>query len=311
MIDADLYKGEIRWKKSSFRKAKDRAARLVGYAGFAFLFIVLFSIFAYIIKGGAFAITWTILTTPGNTTYGGISGAIWGTWMLVGMGLLFSLPAGLFGAVYMVQSTSNPRISRTTRLFADTLTSVPSIVIGLFGYLVLVIELNFGYSLVAGGFALSVMMLPYIMRITEMSFRNVSKEQIQNAYALGADHIRVFSKIYLPQASGGIFAGVLLSISIAAGETAQLIYTAGFNPYITSGFLHSQVGYLTYMVWTGINQPSTYAHNIAFISAMVLILSITALIFISKYEASIARLFRKVFVETPPKQEKEKVKQKR
>lgn len=311
MIDADVHKGEIRWKKSTFRKNKDRAARVLGYAALGFLFVILISIFAYIIRGGALTVNWTILTTPGNTTYGGISGAIWGTWMLVGMALLFSLPAGLFGAMYMVQGTSNQKISRTMRLFADTLTSVPSIVIGLFGYLVLVIEFNFGYSLIAGGFALSVMMLPYIMRITEMSFRNVSREQVQNAYALGADHIRVFTKIYLPQASGGIFAGVLLSISIAAGETAQLIYTAGFNPYVTSGLLHSQVGYLTYMVWTGINQPSTYAHNIAFISAMVLILSITALIFVSKYESSIAKLFRKVFVETPPKQQKEKAKKKR
>ena len=311
MIDADLYKGEIKWKKSTFRKNKDRVARILGYAAFGFLFVVLISIFTYIIHGGATTVTWEILTTSGNTTYGGIAGAIWGTWLLVGMGLLFSLPAGLFGAVYMVQSTSNPRISRITRLFTDTLTSVPSIVIGLFGYLVLVIEFNFGYSLIAGGFALSVMMLPYIMRITEMSYRNISRDQIQNAYALGADHVKVFTRIYLPQASGGIFAGVLLAISIAAGETAQLIYTAGFNPGLPTGFLHSQVGYLTYMVWTGINQPSTYAHNIAFISAMVLILSITALIFVSKYEAPIMSLFRKVFVETPPKQTKEKAKQKR
>ena len=311
MISSDIYRKEVRWKKSRYRKAKDRAARGLGYAAFGFLFVVLISIFTYILRGGATTVTWQILTTNGNTSYGGIAGAIWGTWMLVGMGLLFSLPPGLFGAVYMVQSTSNKRISGAMRLFTDILTSVPSIVIGLFGYLVLVIRLNFGYSLVAGGFALSVMMLPYIMRITEMSFRGISREQVQNAYALGADHIKVFTKIYLPQASAGIFAGVLLAISIAAGETAQLIYTAGFNPGIATGFLHSQVGYLTYMVWTGINQPSTYAHNIAFISAMLLLLIITEPIFISKYEEPIIRFFRKVFVETPPsKAKKDKVSKK-
>lgn len=311
MISSDLYKKEVKWKNSGYRKSKDRAARLLGYGAFGFLFVILISIFAYILQGGATTVTLQILTTDGNTSYGGIAGAIWGTWILVGMGLLFSLPPGIFGAMYLVQSTSNKRISGTMRLFTDILTSVPSIVIGLFGYLVLVIYFNFGYSLVAGGFALSVMMLPYIMRITELSFRNIPREQVQNAYALGADHIRVFSRIYLPQASAGIFAGVLLAISIAAGETAQLIYTAGFNPGLPTGFFHSQVGYLTYMVWTGINQPSTYSHNIAFISAMVLILSITALIFVSKYEGSIIRLLRKVFVETPPKANKEKVKQKK
>ena len=168
---------------------------------------------------------------------------------------------------------------------------------------------RFPFSILAGGFALAVMMLPYIMRISELSFRSISREQVQNAYALGASHINVTTKIYLPQASAGIFAGVLLAVSIAAGETAQLIYTAGFGFQLPGAFTHSQVGYLTYMIWTGINQPSTYSHNIAFISAMVLILSITTLIFISKYEGSIIRVLRKVFVETPP--EKEKAKDKR
>lgn len=311
MISSDLYERKIAWKKTSHRKAKDRVVRSLGYSAFGFLFLILFSIFAYVLHGGATTVTWQILTTYGNTSYGGISNAIWGTWELVGMGLLFSLPPGLFGAIYLTQSTSNRHVSNVMRLFTDMLTSVPSIVIGLFGYLVIVIRFNFGYSLIAGGMALAVMMLPYIMRISELSFKGISKEQVQNAYALGADHIRVFSRIYLPQASAGIFAGVLLAISIAAGETAQLIYTAGFSSQLPTAFTHSQVGYLTYMIWTGINQPSTYAHNIAFISAMVLILSITALIFVSKYEAPLIRLFRKVFIETPEKSVKEKGKQKK
>lgn len=300
MISSDLYDKKVNWKSPAFRKGKDRVVRVLGYAAFGFLFAVLVSIFAYVLHGGATTVTWTILTTNGNTSYGGIANAIWGTWELVGMGLLLSVPPGLFGAVYLASSTSNRHISRAMRLFTDTLTSVPSIVIGLFGYLVIVIRFNYGYSLFAGGIALSVMMLPYIMRISELSFKNISREQVQNAYALGATHINVTTKIYLPQASAGIFAGVLLAVSIAAGETAQLIYTAGFSSLLPTSFTHSQVGYLTYMIWTGINQPSTYSHNIAFISAMVLILSITALIFISKYEANIIRLLRRVFVETPP-----------
>lgn len=312
VINPEVFDRSIKWKKTSRRKIMDKVVRGLGYASFAFLFIILISIFAYVIHGGATTVTWTILTTDGNTSYGGIANAIWGTWELVGMGLLFSLPPGLFGAVYLTQSTSNKRISNTMRLFTDMLTSVPSIVIGLFGYLVIVIKFNFGYSIVAGGLALAVMMLPYIMRISELSFKSISKEQVQNAYALGADHIRVFSRIYLPQASAGIFAGVLLAISIAAGETAQLIYTAGFSSVLPNALTHSQVGYLTYMIWTGINQPSQYAHNIAFISAMVLILSITALIFISKYEGQIFRLLYRVFMETPDSsKKKDKAKKKK
>lgn len=311
MINPDAFDKGIKWKKTSSRRVMDRLVRFLGYAAFGVLFIVLISIFGYIIHGGATTVTLKILTTNGNTSYGGIANAIWGTWELVGMGLLFSLPPGIFGAIYLTQSNSNKRVSDTMRLFTDMLTSVPSIVIGLFGYLVIVIKLNFGYSLVAGGIALSVMMLPYIMRISELSFRSISKEQVQNAYALGADHIQVFSRIYLPQASAGIFAGVLLAISIAAGETAQLIYTAGFSSVLPSSFTNSQVGYLTYMIWAGINQPTQYAHNIAFISAMVLILSITALIFISKYESQIFRLLHRVFVETPDSSKRDKAKLKK
>lgn len=296
MINSDMMGTNIKWKKHAYRKAKDAAVRLLGYAALGFMLVILVSIFAYIIKGGASSVTWTILTTYGNTSEGGLLNGIIGTWELVGMGLLFSLIPGIFGAMYLTQAMSNRQVTGTMRLFTDILTSVPSIVIGLFGYLVLVIRFHMGYSLVAGGLALGVMMLPYVMRITEMSFRNVQKEQVQNAYALGAGHIDVATKIYFPQASAGILSGILLSISIAAGETAQLLYTASFNSAgLPSGLTQSPVGYLTYFVWNGINQPSAYAHNLAFISAMILILSVTILIFISKYEDVVARFLRRIF----------------
>ena len=133
MINPDSFDKSIKWKKTSSRKSMDRIIRFIGYAAFGVLFIILISIFGYIIHGGATTVTWQILTTDGNTSYGGIANAIWGTWELVGMGLLFSLPPGIFGAIYLTQSTSNKRISDTMRLFTDMLTSVPSIVIGLFG----------------------------------------------------------------------------------------------------------------------------------------------------------------------------------
>lgn len=274
---------ELEWKNVSTRKIKDKIANGLSYIILALMITVLVSIFIYILNSGASHITVPMLTTFGNTSSGGILNAIAGTWMLVGMGLIISIPPSILGALYIVNSKSNGTISLAARLFTDVLTSVPSIVIGLFGYLVLVIRFNMGYSLIAGGLALSVMMLPYLLRIIEISFRNIPKEQVENAYALGADDIRVASRIYLPQAKVGILSGILLAVSISAGETAQLIYTAGFNNGMPTGFLHSQVAYLTYVVWTGINEPTTYSHNLAFVSAMLLILSVTALIVISKY----------------------------
>ena len=311
MINSDLKTNEIKWKRHSSRKAKDAVTRILGYAALGFMLAILVSIFAYIIKGGASAINWNIISTFGNTSEGGLLNGIVGTWELVGMGLLFSLVPGIFGAVYLTQAKSRTYVTGAMRLFTDILTSVPSIVIGLFGYLVLVIRFHLGFSLVAGGLALGVMMLPYVMRITEMSFRNIQKEQILNAYALGADNVNVTARILLPQASAGILSGILLSVSIAAGETAQLLYTASFNSAgLPTGLTHSPVGYLTYFVWNGINQPSAYAHNLAFISAMILIISVTVLIFVSKYEDFVGRFLRRVlgpvaaiinrvFVETP------------
>jgi phosphate transport system permease protein len=273
----------IRWKGLGIRKIKDGTARIVSYLILALMAGVLVSIFAYILGSGATHVTISMFTTFGDTTTGGLLNAIIGTWMLVGMGLLFSIPPGILGAIYIVNSKSNAKISYVAKLFTDVLTSVPSIVIGLFGYLVLVIKFGFGYSLIAGGIALGIMMLPYLLRIIEISFRNIPREQIENAYALGANDIKIASRVYLPQASKGIMSGILLAISIASGETAQLIYTAGFNNALPTGFLKSQVAYLTYVVWTGINQPSQYSHYLAYVSAMILILTVTALIFASKY----------------------------
>ncbi len=262
---------------------KDAIAKGLSYVSLGMMVVILASIFIYILDSGASHITLTMLTTPGNTATGGILNAIVGTWELVGMGLLFSLPPSVLGALYVVNGRSNGTLSLAARLFTDVLTSVPSIVIGLFAFIILVQRLNMGYSLIAGGLALAIMMLPYLMRIIEISFRNIPKEQIENAYALGADDIRVASRIYLPQAKVGMLSGMLLAVSIAAGETAQLLYSAGWNNNYATGFLHSGVGYLTYVVWNGINYPTTYSHYLAFVSAMILILSVTGLIAISKY----------------------------
>ncbi|MCL4447190.1 MAG: ABC transporter permease subunit [Candidatus Thermoplasmatota archaeon] len=274
---------EIKWRNLGSRKLKNTIANGLSYLVLGMMVVILVSIFIYIMDSGASHITLTMLITPGNTATGGILNAIVGTWELVGMGLLFSLPPSILGALYVVNGRSNGTLSLIARLFTDVLTSVPSIVIGLFAFIVLVQRLDMGYSLIAGGIALAVMMLPYLMRIIEISFKNIPREQIENAYALGADDIRVASRIYLPQAKVGMFSGILLAVSIAAGETAQLLYSAGWNNNYATGFLHSGVGYLTYVVWNGINYPTTYSHYLAFVSAMILMLSVTGLIAISKY----------------------------
>lgn len=275
----------IKWKSSTGRRIKDNLAKGVSYAILGIMAAVLISIFAYIIGNGASFVSFKILTTNGSATQGGIANSIIGTWILVGVGLIFSLVPGVFGSLYLVNRRSHGKVVKIERFLTDILTSIPSIILGIFGYFVLVIQLGLGLSFLAGGITLGIMMLPYVMRITEISYRNIPQAQVENAYALGADSISVASRIYLPQAMRGILSGALLAISIAAGETAQLLYTDSFNSFLphTLTGAGSATGYLTFIVWYGIQTGTLYGQKLAYVAAMILIVTIAVLILLSKY----------------------------
>ncbi len=285
---------EIIWRSPHVKGIKDKLARAVGYVIFGVMLIILGSILEYVTSGAMGTISWRILTTQNTFEGGGIFNAIVGTWMLVGVGLLITVPPGLLGPLYLVRRKSNRVAVSILRLFTDVLTSVPSIVIGMFGYLALVLYFGWGYSILAGGFALAVMMLPYVIRVSELSMRSIPQEQVQNAYALGADDVQVASKIYLPQAMSGILSGVLLAVSIAAGETAQLLYTVSWNNTLPSGFFNSEVGYLSGVIYYGFYYSTQSAINKGFVAAFVLIVMLLFLIFLSKNSERIVRAFSKL-----------------
>ncbi|MCL4332993.1 MAG: phosphate ABC transporter permease PstA [Candidatus Thermoplasmatota archaeon] len=274
---------EIKWNSQSWRDAKDKIVMVMGYLVLGTMFLVLGLILEYVTSGALSHISWQVLTTS-DTFYqgGGIYQAIVGTWMLVGVGLLLSVPPGIIGSLYIVGIAPSTRLTSVLRVFTDVLTSVPSIVIGLFGYFALVTYLGWNFSLMAGGFALSVMMLPYILRVSELSMKSIPREQVQSAYALGADDIQVAGRIYIPQALAGIMSGILLAISIAAGETAQLLYTAEWSTGLPTGLFNSPVGYLSYVVYQGENYGTYAARNLAMVAAFILIVMVLVLVFLSK-----------------------------
>lgn len=281
----------IEWRSPSTKKFKDRAARVTGYLIFGTMMAVLISIIEYVTAGALPHLTWNILTTQNTFPSGGIANAIIGTWMLVAVGLIITIPPGVLGPLYLINRSSNKRITGILRLMTDVLTSVPSIVVGMFGYLALVLYFGWGYSVLAGGFALAVMMLPYVIRVSELSMRSIPNEQVQNAYALGASDIQVASRIYLPQAMAGILSGVFLAISIAAGETAQLLYTVSWNNTLPLGFFHSEVGYLSGVVYYGFYYSQQPAIDRGFVAAFVLIVMLLGLIFLSKNSEKVVRIF--------------------
>lgn len=264
------------------RILKDLLFKMFGYTVLSVVILILLLLVGSITINGLTSLNVKILVENGNTTSGGIFNAIVGTWMLVGIGILFSLPVGIFSAVYIVEYGWKI-YSNIVRIFTDILTSIPSIVLGLFGYVILVINLGFGYSLLAGGFTLGIMMLPYILRITEISLMEVPAGVREAALALGAKKTHVIFKVLMPYAKGGIISSTILAMSIGAGETAQLLYTAGWNNGLPVSIIKSQVAYLTYVIWAGINQPSVYSHQLAYVSAFILTVFIFSLIFISKF----------------------------
>jgi phosphate transport system permease protein len=152
------------------------------------------------------------------------------------------------------------------------LVGVPSIVLGYFSYVTLVIGLGWEFSALAGAITLAVMVMPYIARFTELAMRQNPPSLRESAYALGCRESQVILRILLPAARSGVVTGILLSLAISVGETAPLIYTAGWSNYMWSGKLTQEpIGYLTYVIWSFINQPFESAHELAYAAAVLVI----------------------------------------
>ena len=233
---------------------------------------LLFFIFAFVLARGLPALKPSILFTPTQGIAGGLSNAIVGTIMLVIIGLIIVILVGLGTAIWTVEFAS-PFWKRVIRFMVDVLAGVPSIVVGYFLYVALVEEAGWGFSLIAGSLALAIFMLPYVVRAADVALTNVPRGLKEGAVALGARPAMVVSSIDLPYALPGILTGVLVATGIGLGETAPLIYTAGWSSYMpTLAPTHSPVGYLTYVVWTYISQPFEESHQLAYAAAALLMI---------------------------------------
>jgi phosphate transport system permease protein len=233
---------------------------------------ILFAIFAFVIARGVPALKPEIFFTPTHGIAGGLSNAIAGTFMLVFVGLVLVIVVGLGTAVWTVEFAP-PWGKKTIRFMVDVLAGIPSIVVGYFLYVSLVELAGWGFSLIAGSFALAIFMLPYVVRAADVALTNVPTALKEGAVALGARPAMVVSSINFPFALPGILTGVLVATGIGLGETAPLIYTAGWSNYMpTLAPTHSPVGYLTYVVWTYISQPFEESHQLAYAAAALLMI---------------------------------------
>ena len=189
--------------------------------------VPLIAILVNVFSNGASALSWEFLTqvpgAVGSDDPGGIGPAIQGTLVLIGLSSLIGVPVGVMGGIFLSEYGNN-RYGRTVRFFNDVLAEFPTIVIGVFTFVLIV--LTFGdFSVWAGSFALSIIMLPIIMRTTEESLKLVPVTYREAGYALGIRRWKVVFTIVLSSARSGLVTGILLSVARIAGETAPLVFT--------------------------------------------------------------------------------------
>jgi phosphate transport system permease protein len=215
-------------KKRKYRR-KVSNAFMLGLSGFLTLLalVPLFWIIGYVIMRGGKALNWdffTKLPTPMGISGGGVLSAIEGTLVVTLLASVIAVPPGLMAALYASRYPNTP-LGVVLRFSTDVLSGVPSIVIGLFGY-ALIVKPQGHYSALAGAVALAILMLPTIIRTTEEMLKLVPATLREASLALGAPEWKTSISVLLPAALNGVITGVLLAIARAAGETAPLLFTA-------------------------------------------------------------------------------------
>lgn len=198
---------------------------------------VLFFILGYLVWNGGKDISWNFFTklpAPVGEPGGGMANAIVGSGKLLLLAMLFGVPIGVLGGVYLAEFGGRT-FGFLVRYTTDLLNGVPSIIVGIFAYTVAVVPMH-RFSALAGGFALGVMTIPITVRSTEQFLRAVPNPLREGALALGASKWKSIVTVILPAASSGIITGIMLALARVAGETAPLLFTAFNNHYWSSGW---------------------------------------------------------------------------
>ena len=202
---------------------------------------ILVFIIIFILRKGLPAVTWEFLSKNPQDMgrSGGIFSTIVGTITLTFMALLIATPLGVGTAIYLTEYTFEGRLTRVIRFGAECLAGIPSIIFGLFGFILFVTTLGFGWSILSGGLTLAFMILPTIIRTSEEAIRAVPGSFRQVSYSLGSTKWQTVGRVVLPSALPGIATGIILSIGRSIGETAAVIFTAGSALHLPSSLFSS------------------------------------------------------------------------
>ena len=208
--------------------------------------------------------------------------AIINTVIMIALTLMLAVPIGVFAAIYLVEySKRGNRFVKIIRVTAETLSGIPSIVYGLFGYIVFVITLGWSFTLLSGVITMAIMILPLIMRTTEEALMAVPDSFREGSFGLGAGRLRTVFRIVLPSSIPGILSGVILAIGRIVGESAALIFTSGTNPVVPKS-LFSSASTLSVHLYTLLNEgrytDQAYATAVVLLIVVIIINALSSVV---------------------------------
>ncbi|MEV7009751.1 phosphate ABC transporter permease PstA [Streptosporangium sp. NPDC051022] len=267
---------------SAGRRFKDRLVQTLVYLSFAIAVVPLVAVLWMVIRNGIARLDMEFLTHSmrnigAREVGGGAYHAILGTLEQVLLASIISIPVGLLTAIYLVEYGRGDRLSRAISFFVDVMTGIPSVVSGLFVLAFWILALGMPFSGFAGALALSILMMPTVVRSAEEMLRLVPNDLREASYALGVPKWRTIAKVVLPTAFTGIATGVMLAIARVTGETAPLLLTVFFTDSINSDpFNGPQMGLPLY-VFDQAGRPTDAAVDRAWAGALTLILIVMLL----------------------------------
>ena len=265
-------------KQSIRRRLFDKIATGVAMACVIAAIIPLGSILVEVVKNGVGALSLEFLTQPPGAIgsgRGGIGPAIQGTLIVIALASLIGAPVGVLAGIYLSEFAGSGKFPYAVRFLNDVLTGLPSIVVGIVAFVVVVLTIG-SFSVWAGAFALSIIMIPIVVRVTEETLKIVPNSIREAGYSLGIPKWKVVVFIVLTSAKSGVLTGIVLALSRIAGETAPLIMTILGTSLFFTGFT-DPVDALPLRIWRLASQPYESAHEFGWGAALILILLVLAM----------------------------------
>ena len=284
------------------RKATDRVVRGLVTIAFLLALIPLVSTLITVIVGGTPALTWDFITKTGGSVFDpktlkvtvvtGAWQAIVGTLIITGIAALISIPIGIMAAIYLVEYAQPKQwMARTVTFLVDVMTGIPSIVAGLFAFSLFTLIVGpKAFSGFSASVALSVLMIPIVIRSTEEMLKLVSSELREASYALGVTKFATIVRIVLPTAIAGIITGVMLAISRVIGETAPIFIAASFTDNFNANPFNGPMQSLAVMVYTNYKFPSqdiASSYQSAWGAALLLVILVVILNLVARIVAKV------------------------